>query len=130
MKIILLLALFQTDNVEVIYSNLIYKINCSRSTSQSGNIIYTLYGQDSRFEALTHTINVYSGPDVIGFMNEVTEFVQNGQKDDEEIIRGYRVVIRYKSMSFRISETRGQGWKMVPTKTWIKMQKKIANVVN
>ena len=79
---------------------------------------------------LTNTINLYSGKDVVGFMDQVTKFVQNGQKDDEEIIEGYRVTIRYGAKSFNISEKRGGGWKMVPTKTWLKMRKKISDGIN
>ncbi len=125
----LIFILAYSGDSKLIYNNLIYKISCTES-DHGGEKLYSIHGQDSRYQYVIHPITIYSGYDVIGYMDEVLTFVQNGKKGDFKIIQGYVVKIKYKAMSFTIADKEGYGWKMIPTKMWVKMRKKIENVNN
>lgn len=126
----LLLLLLQGDGSTMLYKNPIHKISCTEVSYGAGKKLYNIYGQDSRYTYIMHNITLYSGGDVLGFMDDVTEFVQAGGKGDFATIHGYVIKINYKSKSFTISDKQGYGYKMFPTKTWLKMRKKIKDAIS
>ena len=126
MKSLLLIALMQIGSLETIYENHLYQLKCVATYINGTPVEYTIYCQNGKYSHLIDLVNLYTGDNPVGFMDEVLAFVDVAKMGESKEVQG--VTIMKERQGFYLYK--GSAYKGFSEKAFLKIRNKIEGVIN